>query len=312
MKIKTGLSLAISITFFLACKTDSTVYPDKYKTQNVIIILIDGPRYSETWGDTLHQYIPGLEAISKQGVICTNFYNDSVTFTVNGHTAISTGFYQGIDNSGLQYPNHVGLFQSYLKTKKVVPSNVWIISSKDKIEVLGNCTDPDYSGKYTPSHDCGVNGLHTGYREDSVTYLNALRVLSKDHPHLAFIGFKEPDSKGHQNDWPGYLNGLILSDSYTYKIWQFLQNDPTYKDNTTVFITNDHGRHLDGVADGFVSHGDDCEGCKHIMLLATGPDFKRNAVVTKHYGLVDINATVAELLGLKTEGAGVVMKELFN
>ncbi|MDB4754850.1 hypothetical protein OAF80_00180, partial [bacterium] len=32
----------------------------KYKTQNVVIVVIDGPRYSETWGDSTHQYIPHL------------------------------------------------------------------------------------------------------------------------------------------------------------------------------------------------------------------------------------------------------------
>lgn len=312
MKTISCLALAIGITFFLACKTDSTTYTPKYRTQNVIIILIDGARYSETWGDPTHQYIPGLAAISKQGVVCTSFYNDSGTYTLSGHTALSTGYYQSIDNTGMQYPNNIGLFQLYLKNKKVVQSDVWIISSKDKIEVLDNCLDSNYNGKFEPSHDCGINGLHTGYREDSVTYKNAINILSKDHPHLAFIGFKEPDYTAHQNNWPGYLYGLKMSDDYTYKIWQFLQNDPVYKSNTTIFITNDHGRHLDGVADGFVSHGDDCDGCKHIMLLATGPDFKKNTLVTKHYSLIDINATVSELLGLEKRGLGTVMTELFN
>ena len=48
------------------------------------------------------------------------------------------------------------------------------------------------------------------------------------------------------------------------------------------------------------------------MLFATGPDFKKNTIVTKHYGLIDINATVAALLGLKNTGTGQVMKDLFN
>lgn len=312
MKTISCLAIAIGITFLLACKTDTSTTASKYRTQNVVIILIDGARYSETWGDSTHQYIPGLAEISKQGVVCTDFNNDGVTFTVNGHAALTTGYYQNINNTGLEYPKHVGLFQLYLETKGVNKSDVWVISSKDKIEVLGDCIDPMYKGKFEPSHDCGVSGLLSGYREDSVTFEIAMEVLKKDHPRLAFIGFKEPDYNGHLGNWQGYLNGLKMSDNYTYKIWQFLQSDATYKNNTTVFITNDHGRHLDTVADGFQSHGDDCEGCKHIMLFATGPDFKKNAIVTKHYGLVDINATIAELLGLKNSGTGQVMKDLFN
>ena len=38
-----------------SCSKDSL---KEYKTENVIIIVVDGVRYSETWGDTTHQYIP--------------------------------------------------------------------------------------------------------------------------------------------------------------------------------------------------------------------------------------------------------------
>ncbi|MFZ4059412.1 MAG: hypothetical protein ACOYKE_14815, partial [Ferruginibacter sp.] len=78
------LIFLIILTAF-SCKKESI--PDKYKTENVIIIVIDGARYSETWGDTLHQYIPFFSnEISKKGIVNTNFYNNGPTYTLAGHS----------------------------------------------------------------------------------------------------------------------------------------------------------------------------------------------------------------------------------
>lgn len=301
-----------SSLFLSACKRDNNFTSKSFKTENVIIILIDGARYSETWGDNTHQFIPGQELMSKEGVVFINFNNDGTTNTINGHTAITTGYYQNLDNSGMEKPARPSLFQLYLESKKGPATDAWIISSKDKLQVLGDCTDNDYEGQFIPQSDCGNNGLFTGYREDSITFLNATNILNNLHPHLVFISFKQPDSYAHAGDWNNYLNSLAQSDDYTLKIWQALQNDPHYKDKTAVFVTNDHGRHLDGVSGGFASHGDTCSGCRHIMLLAAGPDFKRNIVIDKHYGLTDINATVSWLFGLKNNGQGKIMYELFK
>ncbi len=78
-------------------------------------------------------------------------------------------------------------------------------------------------------------------------------------------------------------------------------------------MTNDHGRHLDNVAEGYVSHGDQCEGCKHINFFTYGPDFKNNTVINHPRGLIDIQATIATLFHLNMPlGEGKVMNELFK
>lgn len=297
---------------FGSCKQDSISTATNFKTENVIIVLIDGPRYSETWGDATHQYIPGLDAIGKAGVVCTDFYNDGATNTVNGHTAITTGYYENLNNGGMETPTHPSVFQLYLEDKKSAATDAWIISSKDKLQVLVDCNDANYKGHYVARTDCGNGGLYTGYREDSTTFNNALNILNTLQPHFAFISFKQPDVAGHMNDWTGYLAGLKQSDDYAYRIWQLLQSNAHYKDKTALFITNDHGRHLDSIANGFVSHGDGCEGCRHILLVAAGPDFKTGTFISAHYGLTDLNATIAYLFGVKNTGQGKVIEELFK
>jgi phosphopentomutase len=92
-----------------------------------------------------------------------------------------------------------------------------------------------------------------------------------------------------------------------------IQADPLYKDKTTLIITNDHGRHIDNVADGFVSHGDGCDGCRHIEFLAVGPDFKKGIGFDIPYEQTDISQTVAKLLNFKMDyGKGKLITDIFN
>ena len=79
-----------------------------------------------------------------------------------------------------------------------------------------------------------------------------------------------------------------------------------------MFITNDHGRHLDGKKDGFISHGDCCEGCRRIICLAYGPDFKKGVISDLQRELIDIPVTIGELLDFDIpKSKGKVMTELF-
>ena len=298
---------------FISCRADR-VLEKKYKTKYVIVIVVDGPRYSETWGDPTHHHIPFMHGtLSAQGVVHDQFYNQGVTFTTNGHTALLTGTYQDINNGGLELPNRPSFLQHWLKKNPSDKERTWLITSKDKLEVLANCTEFGWKDKFMPSTDCGVAGLATGYRHDTITQDHVLSTLQNLHPKLLFVNFREPDYSGHMGDWKAYLKGIKNTDAYVHEIWQFIQNDSIYKDNTTLFVTNDHGRHLDGISNGFVSHGDNCDGCRHINLYSFGPDFKKGIVSSVNRSLVDVHATILELLhirGAYTEGN--VMLELFN
>ena len=271
-----------------------------YKTKNVIIIVVDGPRYTETWGDSAHKYIPHLaKEMAKEGVVFSNFYNNGPTYTNSGHTTLTTGYSQEINNKGTEFPKYPSIFQYYLKKTGKDKSKAWVITTKDKLEILANTTDSAWKDTYRPSTDCGTRGLGSDYREDSVTFKNVVKVLKTEHPNLVLVNFKEPDASGHANNWAGYLKGIKDTDAYVWELWKLIKTDPFYKDNTTLFVTNDHGRHLDNVKDGFINHGCPCEGCQHINLYAYGPDFKKNVVVKDTYYQKDVPATIAKLLDLQ-------------
>lgn len=294
----------------LSCTYDK-IPVTPYQTKNVVVIVMDGPRFSETWGDSTHQYIPHLyNDMSDSGLVNTSFYNKGVTFTVNGHVALTTGSYQEIDNTGHDLPMYPSFLQHWIKSNLDQAPLAKIISSKDKLEVLANTNDFQWKNKFMPLTDCGINGNGTGYREDSVTFVNVMQALSVEKPRLLVINFKQPDNAAHLGSWANYLDGIKATDAYVYQIWQYLHTDPYYKNQTTLFYTNDHGRHL---GSNFQSHGDGCEGCRHIFLYAEGPDFKKGVEVNTARSLVDVHATIKELLHLKSSyTTGVVMQELFK
>lgn len=313
MKRLAPIALLLLIVTLLGC-SDDKVYPE-YITENIIIIVIDGPRYSETWGEPSHSFIPNQSALRHHGVFFDSFWNDGQTSTIPGHTAISTGVYQNINNNGASLPDNPSIFQAWLKEHSQQSSKAWIITSKDKLEILANTNSLLWKNKYMPSTNCGVNGLGvgSGYRDDSTTIQRVFEIFEEHHPNLALINFREPDYSAHQSDWLNYLAGISKTDEYVQQIWDYIENDPTYKGKTTLLITNDHGRHLNGISTGWNSHGDPCDGCRKLSLLALGPDFPKNVVVSTHYNQTDIARTVSQMLHFDLKnGEGNVITELFE
>lgn len=285
-----------------------------FKAKHFIILVIDGPRFSETFGDPTHQLIPHLyNDLAPQGTLYNNFRNNGRTFTISGHTAICTGHYQTINNGGSVLPKRPNIFQYYLKTTNVDKDNAWVITSKGKLEVLANTKKKGWFNTYMPATYCGPNGNGASYGGDEFTMQKVKHVLDTYHPTLMLINLLEVDTHGHANDWEGYKTGIRNCDEHAYTLWNWIQSDPQLKDQTALFITNDHGRHLDGHKSGFVSHGDNCEGCRHITLLGLGPDFAKGRVVEKGGEQIDISTTIASMMNFQMPTSdGRFLKDLFN
>jgi hypothetical protein len=280
--------------------------------ERVIILVIDGPRWSETWGQPGQPNIPHrARELAPQAMTWSHYSNQGVTETTAGHTAMITGRYQAIDNRGQESPAYPSLLQHWIAEGGRPSTDAWIIASKDKLAVLADTSNPAWHGRGCPSTDCGKSGLGSGYRDDAETMQHVEDILGRYHPHLLLINLKEPDASGHAKDWLGYLKGIEDTDADAARLWSWLQHDDIYRNHTALFITNDHGRHLDGVKDGFVSHGCGCEGCRHIELMALGPGFARGTS-DRPRDQRDLAATVAHLLRIDLpDGEGHPCEELW-
>jgi phosphopentomutase len=257
----------------------------------VIIVVIDGARYSETFGaDSL--YIPHMwNQLRPLGTIWTSFYNDGQTKTDPGHSAIASGVWQNIDNKGLGRPEQPTVFEYFRKYTTASEKTTAVIVGKQKLDILTYSTHPDYGAKYKARSF--ISSADTSVIND------VKKDISLNHPRIIMINLPNVDIAGHTGNWNGYLTALHIADSLIWNLWQTLQSDSVYRNTTTLFVTNDHGRH-DDTHGGFKDHGDSCEGCRHIFCLAVGRAFPAHRVIKQRRTQCDIAPTVGELLSFPT------------
>lgn len=150
---------------------------------------------------------------------------------------------------------------------------------------------------------------------DSLTYHFAKEYIARNHPRFAFIGFDETDHFGHEGEYDSYLHSANQLDAYMRDLWNFIQSDPQYKDNTTLIITCDHGRGKTGTQ-MWRHHGGLVLPADKIWLAAIGPGIKSEGSLKKgKFYQKQIAATIAKLLGKKFyegEKIGKPIDEILN
>jgi hypothetical protein len=282
----------------------------------VVLVIVDGARYSETLGDRTARYIPRMKNIADEGVVVDSMINDGFTYTSRAVPAIWTGSWAPI------YDTTVTLSAfGTLNTQYTTVPSVWeyyrksvTTSETQAIYCLKYLSTPwlpsfhkDYGPNYWPLY------VLAG-KNDREVWVNAKSQLQNYHPALSVIYLADVDHYGHSGVWENYTTAIMIADSIIGAIWDFLQNDRYFKDNTTLLVTNDHGRHLDGVSTGFKGHGDDCWGCRHIMMLGIGPAVKSGGMRISHpYYLPDITPTIGRILDFETPlVSGMVMTEFLE
>ncbi len=277
--------------------------------QKIMIIIIDGARYSETFGNPGHHYIPRMWELADEGTIVDSFYNNGITYTSKAipalwcgtWTAVKDTIYNGVQTSYAEKPT---IFEYYRKGKQapevdcfyVLPyiPDLWLPSF-----------DVDYGPEYWPTF------YSYGENDDDVAE-NTKFVIDNYHPHFLWVYLSDVDHGGHTGNWGSYIAALSNADQIVGELWDYLQADPFYQSSTTLIVTNDHGRHDDDHG-GFQGHGCGCVGCRHIQFLAVGPDIKPGNISTTYRTIPDLAVTAAHILGVDSEKAtGNVMQEIFE
>jgi hypothetical protein len=160
----------------------------------------------------------------------------------------------------------------------------------------------EYGQEYWPLY-------HTVGATDFDVWYEAETVLETYHPSFMVLYLTRVDHFGHSGSWSYYTRSIEIADSIVGMLWELLESDSIYAGRTTMFVTNDHGRHTDD----FTGHDCSCTGCRTVQLLAVGPDIHTGLVSTVPRTICDITPTIGELLGFTTEAAtGSVMYELLR
>lgn len=145
-------------------------------------------------------------------------------------------------------------------------------------------------------------------RYDIFTHEYALEAMKNQKPHLLFIGYGEPDDFGHDKDYDLYLNAINRNDRMIEELWNYVQTDPFYKDQTTIIVTTDHGR---GDFYEWVDHSKHVKGSSNSFIMLLGPSIKKENFTKKDYYSTQIAQTIADLLEIKWNNPDAG-KSLFN
>lgn len=288
-------------TFFVISFFSSTLF-----SQNVVVVLIDGARYTETFGDPYRTYIPKMNIIAQEGTYCDAMYNNYYTYTSKAVPALWTGEWSGSDyvnfnGNDTQATKEPSIFE-YFRKQKSIPAEKCYHSLAYVSSLWLQSFHTEYGQDYWPTT------ISSG-STDSDVLTNTLTIMDDHHPQLLWVYLSDVDHQGHTGVWSNYVTAIETADDIVNSIWEKIQTDNFYKNNTTLLVTNDHGRHTTD----FSGHGDGCDGCRHIMMLAVGPDIKENYVSTDLHETADFATTIAEILDVNPEySTGELMSDIFK
>ena len=136
---------------------------------------------------------------------------------------------------------------------------------------------------------------------DELSVYIAQRLMRQLAPSLLWITLHDIDI-AHSGAYSLYIDGIQRSDRLCAQIWNTIQSEPEYANNTTVFILPDFGRDSDTDAggNGFQHHrtGDALSRTTWMMVL--GPGVRQGAVVNRPVDSLDLVPTLGGLLGFDT------------
>jgi predicted AlkP superfamily pyrophosphatase or phosphodiesterase len=147
-------------------------------------------------------------------------------------------------------------------------------------------------------------------RHDAITFFLAKEYLQQHHPKVLQISFIETDAFGHQDKYDSYLESAHNCDIMLKDLWNTIQQDPFYKDQTTLFIATDHGR---GDKADWTHHDNKTPGSDQIWFAVMGPytlplgEMKNQQVYQNQYA-----KTMAALLGLEFNSPHTIGEAIEN
>ncbi len=208
-------------------------------------------------------------------------------FSYPGYNEIMTGFPDTAINSNDYPPNPHETVLEFLNKQPALKGRVAAFGAWEAFDRIFNkqrCGFPviaafDPAGGNTPNaNENLINRMNKdAYRPfgeeeclDVFTHYAALEYLETRKPKVLYIGYGETDEWAHSGQYRSYLDAAHQVDAWIKEIWDFVQNDPQYKNKTSLFITVDHGRG-DATKSEWTSHNNKIMDSHQIWFGVMGP-----------------------------------------
>ncbi len=174
-------------------------------------------------------------------------------------------------------------------------------------------------GKNPTANEKMINSLlkdsYKPWRDDECldvfTHHSAMEWLKTRKPRVLYIAYGETDEWAHAGFYRSYLDAAHQVDQWIKEIWDFVQQDPQYKNKTTLFITVDHGRG-DIKKEEWTSHNDKVADSHEIWLAVMGPDTPVRGELKESMQLYQeqFAQTIAKLMGYTFTADHPIAKEI--
>ncbi len=209
-------------------------------------------------------------------------------FSYPGYSELFTGFADPRVNSNNKVPNpNTNVLEYFNKQKgfegKVIAFTSWdvfpsIFNDKRSGFIvnsgIANLEFPGMSDRLKLLNEMQKQSpafVGEDIRLDVLTYQFGKQYMIDKKPRVLYLGFDETDDMAHQGNYKFYLQQANKTDGMLADLWNYIQTDPFYKDNTTLVITSDHGRGEEVLAE-WRSHGEKIKGAEQVWFAVMGPD----------------------------------------
>ena len=244
-------------------------------------------------------------------------------FSYPGYNEIFTGFPDVKMNTNDPITNHNVNVLEYINKQKGFEGKVAVFSSWYIFPTILNVerSGLKVNSGYTDFNDPGADEhfkylnelqhkvpdlLGSDTRLDFLTFEFGKEYLEQYKPRVLYIAFDETDDMAHDGNYKLYLEAAHREDGFLNELWQYIQSNPMYKDNTTLIVTCDHGRG-DVPLENWRDHGKETPDSEQTWFAVMGPDTPPTGIIktptiTYHKQLAQ---TIANLLGFDFKaGAG--------
>jgi Sulfatase len=300
----------------------------KSQATNLVMIVMNGVRYKDSYGDKNHLYFDNIwNKLKPQGSICTKFVNKDIGLPIPTQASMLTGVWHVYKNpfSKSIRPGFPTLFEYWNSSKKGSGNQVYFASSKPEFEILTHSTYEGFGKQFMPVFDDDKNEKVN----ENAIYEKALPYITEKHPSFVYLSLNaaggthapkeelaaecplegQIDACGGSEGLNAYYESIILMDQIVFDLWDRIQQDDFYKNKTVLMVMSSHGRHTNE----YYGYGDKCSGCTDLFFLTIGPGVKKGFVSTKSRSLIDVCKTAGTLLSIPVPYAkGEIMKELLE
>lgn len=300
---------------------------------NVIILTFLGVRNEETIDEPTHQYIPNIwNKLKPEGTLYTNLIVKDCEFHMPSIQAINTG-----EDYEATWAIFKPTFFHYVKQQHRLPQyklwmiNAWFKSSSSLVS-SSNFFDMNEPSAFTalqPDQDHKNRKLWEIFSDqekefnfrkrqgieyrvtkwpvwdsmENIYYGVLQKILQTYKPKLVHYLLGGPEC-AHYGNYARYVLSIKNADEEVAWVWQYIKENPYYRDSTFLFITVDHSRDL------YYAHHN--KMYDPVWLYVFGPGIKKDAVINRPIYHVDIFSTLAHLMNIKTHKAnGKVLSDCF-